>query len=193
MDKGPMSEFVAFSCAKEFGQWLAKNHSVSNGIWVRFFKNCSGVPSVSYDEALDAALCFGWIDGQLKKCDEASWVRKFTPRRPKSVWSKRNREHAERLIKSGQMQAAGLREVEAAKQDGRWKAAYDSASQMVIPDDFLKELSKNEQAEAFFGTLNRANVYAIVWRLQTAKKPETREKRLQTILTMLANGQKFHG
>src|SRR5690349_19777729 len=155
-------EVAAFSSAKEFEQWLAKNHAKSTGIWLRFFKKNAGIPSVSYSEALDAAICFGWIDGQVKKYDEESWLRKFTPRRPKSLWSKKNREHAERLISAGKMQTAGLEEVEAAKQDGRWKAAYDSASKMEIPDDFLKELAKNKRAKAFFETLNRANVYAIV-------------------------------
>ena len=193
MDKGSGGEIAAFSSAKELERWLAKNHAKSTGIWLRFFKKNSGVRSVSYYEALDAAICFGWIDGQLKKYDEESWLRKFTPRRPKSVWSKRNREHAERLIRAGKMQTAGLQEIEAAKQDGRWKAAYDSASKMEIPDDFLKELAKNKRAKAFFETLNRANVYAIVWRLQTAKKPETRQRRLATILAMLAKEQKFHG
>jgi uncharacterized protein YdeI (YjbR/CyaY-like superfamily) len=193
VDKGTVLHVVGFSSAESLEQWLAKNHAKSKGIWLRFYKKGSGVPSVSYAEALDVALCFGWIDGQLKKCDEASWLRKLSPRRPKSVWSKRNREHAERLIRAGQMQPTGLQEVEAAKRDGRWSAAYDSASQMVIPDDFLKELATNKQAEAFFKTLNRANLYAITWRLQTAKKPETRQKRLQAILAMLANGQKFHG
>jgi len=193
MDKGSGGEIAAFSSAEELERWLASNHAKSTGIWLRFFKKNSGVPSVSYSEALDAAICFGWIDGQLKKYDEESWLRKFTPRRPKSVWSKRNREHAERLIRAGKMQTAGLQEVEAAKQDGRWKAAYDSASKMEIPDDFLKELAKNKRAKAFFETLNRANVYAIVWRLQTAKKPETRQRRLATILAMLAKEQKFHG
>jgi uncharacterized protein YdeI (YjbR/CyaY-like superfamily) len=192
MDKGRELKVVAFSSAKKLEQWLAKNHAKSNGIWLRFFKKSSGVASVSYEEALDAALCFGWIDGQLQKCDAQSWLRKFTPRRPKSSWSKRNREHAERLIRAGHMQAAGLAEIEAAQQDGRWDAAYDSPSRMVVPDDFLKELAKNEAAKAFFKTLNKANVFAIAWRLQTAKKPETRHKRLQTILAMLAKGQKFH-
>ena len=192
MDKGSGGEIAAFSSAKELERWLAKNHAKSTGIWLRFFKKNSGVPSVSYHEALDAAICFGWIDGQLKKYDEESWLRKFTPRRPKSVWSKRNREHAERLIRAGKMQTAGLQEVEAAKQDGRWKAAYDSASKMEIPNDFRKELAKNKRAKAFFETLNRANVYAIVWRLQTAKNPETRQRRLATILAMLAKEQKFH-
>ena len=192
MDKGSDGEIAAFSSAKELERWLAKNHAKSTGVWLRFFKKNSGVLSVSYDEALDAALCFGWIDGQVKKYDEESWLRKFTPRRPKSLWSKRNREHAERLIRAGKMQTAGLQEVEAAKQDGRWEAAYDSASKMEIPDDFLKELAKNKRAKAFFDALNRANVYAIIWRLQTAKKPETRQRRLATILAMLAKEQKFH-
>ena len=192
MDKGSVGKTIAFPSAREFEQWLAKNHAESTGIWLRFFKKNSGVLSVSYVEAVDAAICFGWIDGQLKKYDEESWLRKFTPRRPKSVWSKRNRAHAERLIKVGKMRAAGLQEVEAAKEDGRWKAAYDSASEMEIPDDFVKELAKNKRAKAFFETLNRANVYAIVWRLQTAKKPETRQRRLETILAMLSNEQKFH-
>ena len=192
MDKGSVGKTIAFPSAREFEQWLAKNHAESTGIWLRFFKKNSGVLSVSYVEAVDAAICFGWIDGQLKKYDEESWLRKFTPRRPKSVWSKTNRGHAERLIRVGKMRAAGLQEVEAAKEDGRWKAAYDSASEMEIPDDFLKELAKNKRAKAFFETLNRANVYAIVWRLQTAKKPETRQRRLATILAILAKEQKFH-
>jgi uncharacterized protein YdeI (YjbR/CyaY-like superfamily) len=192
MDKGKVGEVIAFSSAEELEKWFAENHTKSNGIWVRFFKKTSDIPSVSYDETLDAALCFGWIDGQLKKYDQVSWLRKFTPRRPKSVWSKRNRGHAERLIEAGKMQEAGLQEVEAARKDGRWEAAYDSPQKMVVPDDFLTELGKNSKAKAFFETLNRANVYAIVWRLQTAKKPETRQKRLKTILAMLAEGQKFH-
>jgi uncharacterized protein YdeI (YjbR/CyaY-like superfamily) len=192
INKRRVGKIAAFESAREFEQWLAKNHAESTGIWLRFFKKNSSVVSVSYDEALDAAICFGWIDGQLKKHDEKSWLRKFTPRRPNSVWSKRNRARAERLITSGKMRAAGLQEVEAAKQNGRWQAAYDSASEMEIPDDFVKELAENKRAKAFFETLNRANVYAIVWRLQTAKKPETRQKRLATILAMLAKEQKFH-
>jgi len=184
---------VAFSSAKQWKQWLAKNHARSNGIWLRLFKRTAAVPTVPYDEALDEAICYGWIDGQLKGYDEESWLRKFTPRRPKSVWSKRNRAHAERLMKAGRMRAAGFKEIEAAKQNGRWKSAYDPASTMVVPDDFLRELAKNKRAKAFFNTLNRANVYAIAWRLQTAKTPETRQKRLITILAMLAKGQMFHG
>jgi uncharacterized protein YdeI (YjbR/CyaY-like superfamily) len=186
------SPVLAFLSSTEWEQWLARNHAISSGIWLRLFKKNSRVPSVSYDEALDSALSFGWIDGQLRAHDQESWLRRFTPRRPKSVWSKRNRGHAERLIMAGKMRPAGLREVEEAKKDGRWDAAYDSARTMVIPDDFLNELAKNPQARAFFQTLSKANVYAIVWRLQTAKKPETRQKRLDTIVAMLSRGETFH-
>ncbi len=184
---------IAFPSAKSWEEWLAKNHNLSSGIWLRFFKKTSGVTSVSYGEALDAALCYGWIDGQIKKYDEKSWLHKFTPRRPRSLWSNRNREHVERLIASGKMQTAGLRKINEAKEDGRWEAAYDSPSKMTVPQDFLEELGKNKQAKAFFATLNKANVYAIAWRLQTAKKPETRQRRLKMMLEMLAKGEKLHG
>jgi uncharacterized protein YdeI (YjbR/CyaY-like superfamily) len=147
---------------------------------------------VTYAEALDEALCFGWIDGQKQKCDEKSWLQKFTPRRPKSLWSKRNRERVAQLIEEGRMTPPGLKQVEAAKEDGRWNDAYDAQSAMTVPHDFLDRLSENEQALAFFGTLSRANIYAIAWRLQTAKRPETREKRMQTILEMLAQGKPLH-
>ena len=147
---------------------------------------------MTYAEALDEALCYGWIDGQLDKYDEKSWLRKFTPRRPKSVWSKRNIAHIDRMTRAGKMKSAGRKEVEAAKADGRWKRAYDSPSAMQIPADFLKALSQDKKAKAFFATLNKANTYAIAWRLQTAKRPETRAKRLQAILAKLKKGEKFH-
>jgi uncharacterized protein YdeI (YjbR/CyaY-like superfamily) len=185
-------DLVAFASDRDAERWFARNHAKSDGVWVRLFKKGSGVPSATYDEALDAALCHGWIDGQLKKHDAKSWLRKFSPRRPKSIWSKRNTEHAERLMRSGKMRASGRREIDAAKKDGRWKAAYDSPSKMVVPNDFLRRLARNRRARAFFETLNRANVYAIAWRLQTAKKPETREKRAQALLDMLARGRKLH-
>jgi uncharacterized protein YdeI (YjbR/CyaY-like superfamily) len=183
---------LAFQAQKDWRRWLAKNHSISNGIWLRFFKKGSGTKSVTYAEALDEALCYGWIDGQLKKFDAESYLQKFTPRRPKSIWSKRNKDHTDRLISLGKMTPAGLREIEAAKTDGRWEQAYDSPSAMQIPQDFLKELSKDKKAKSFFESLNKANTYAIAWRLQTAKKPETREKRMKTILDMLKHGKKFH-
>lgn len=183
---------LPFTTIKELKSWLAKQNASSTGIWIRLFKKKSNITTITYSDALDVALCYGWIDGQKKPYDTESWLQKFTPRRPKSIWSKRNREHIERLEKSGEMKAAGIRQVEAAKADGRWEQAYDSSSTMVVPADFLKELAKNNKAETFFKTLNKANTYAIVWRLQTAKKPETRNKRMMAIIEMLTNGEKFH-
>lgn len=185
-------EIMAFPSAKEWEQWLAKAHASSPGVWLRLFKQGSGVPSVTHAEALAAALCYGWIDGQIKKHDKESWLRKFTPRRAKSIWSKRNRELVDQLVETGRMRPAGLKEVHAAKADGRWDRAYDSPSKMTVPEDFLTALSKNKKARMFFRTLNKANIYAIAWRLQTAKKPETRAKRITAIIAMLANGEAFH-
>ncbi len=182
----------SFKDAAAFGVWLKKNHAKSSGVWIKFFKKNSGVKSIVYSEALDEALCFGWIDSQTKTFDSKAYLQRFTPRRQRSIWSKRNREHVARLLKEGRMQPSGLLEVKAAKADGRWDAAYDSSKNMEIPRDFLKELLKNKKAKKFFDTLNRANTYAIAWRLQTAKKPETREKRLHDILNMLEVGKKFH-
>jgi uncharacterized protein YdeI (YjbR/CyaY-like superfamily) len=182
----------SFASPRAWAKWLAANHAKSKGVWLRFFKKDSGVASVNYAQALDEALCYGWIDGQLKKLDDKSYLQRFTPRRPRSLWSKRNVAKAEQLIKDGRMQPAGLREIQAAKTDGRWTAAYDSPAKMEIPADFLAELSKNPEAHVFFKTLNKANLYAIAWRLQTATKPATRERRLQAILEMLRNGEKWH-
>ena len=181
-----------FKSPAEFRSWLKKNHTDSHGIWLRIFKKGSGEKSISYAEALDQALCYGWIDGQKQAHDAHSWLQKFTPRRPGSGWSKINTTHVERLIKSGQMAPAGLKAVEAAKNDGRWQAAYDSPRNAAPPDDFLRALENDRNAKAFFETLNRANIYSIVYRLQTAKKPETRKRRMKMILEMLARGEKFH-
>lgn len=183
---------LSFVSAQKWEAWLARNHAKPNGIWLRFFKKGSGKKTVTYAEALDEALCYGWIDSQLKKYDEASYLQKFTPRRSKSVWSKLNIQHVERLSKAGKMKPAGLQKVEEAKKDGRWEQAYDSSGKMTVPADFLKQLAKNKKAKAFFETFNKANTYAIAWRLATAKKPETREKRMKAILAMLAKGEKFH-
>jgi uncharacterized protein YdeI (YjbR/CyaY-like superfamily) len=150
------------------------------------------IASVSHAEALAVALCYGWIDGQLKKHDEESWLRKFTPRRPNSIWSKRNCEIVDELLAAGKMKSAGLREVAAAKQDGRWDRAYDSPSKMTVPADFMKKIAGNKKARLFFDTLSKANIYAIAWRLQTAKKPETRERRMKAIIAMLAKSKTFH-
>jgi uncharacterized protein YdeI (YjbR/CyaY-like superfamily) len=183
---------LSFSSQKAWARWLAANHARSDGIWLQFHKKSSGRETVTHAEALDDALCYGWIDGQIRPYDAESWLHKFTPRRARSVWSKRNTEHVARLVTAGKMKAAGLREVEAAKADGRWQKAYHSPRNMSVPRDFLKALSKDEKAQAFFKTLNKANTYAIAWRLETAAKPETREKRLKAILAMLAKGQAFH-
>jgi uncharacterized protein YdeI (YjbR/CyaY-like superfamily) len=183
---------LSFTSPAEWDAWLTENHATSNGVWLKFFKKHSGRKTISYAEALDEALCHGWIDGQVKSYDAVSWLHKFTPRRPKSVWSKINKGHVERLSKLKKMKAAGLAAVEAAKRYGRWQAAYDSPSKASIPNDFLDQLGKNKKAKAFFATLNRTNLYSIAWRLQTAKKPETRARRMKVILEMMAHGKKFH-
>jgi uncharacterized protein YdeI (YjbR/CyaY-like superfamily) len=181
-----------FETAADFRHWLEKNHTKSDGIWLRILKKDPHEKSLTYAESLDQALCYGWIDGQKKPFDELSWLQKFTPRRPKSGWSKINTQHVERLIKAGTMTPAGMKAVEAAKADGRWETAYASFSSASPPADFLKELRKNKKAEAFFKTLNKTNIYSIVYRLETAKKPETREKRMNAILSMLEEGKAFH-
>lgn len=183
---------MPFTTAKAFGVWLQKNHSASPGIWLQFFKKGSGVKTITYAEALDEALCYGWIDSQVKTFDDKSYLQRFGPRKPKSIWSKTNTAHIERLRKAGKLKPAGIAQVEAAKKDGRWKLAYDSSKNMSIPEDFLQNLKKDKKAYAFFKTLNKANVYTICWRLQTAKKPETRQKRMDLILAMLKKGEKFH-
>lgn len=182
-----------FKTAKLWRSWLAKNHKTSQGLWLKMAKKNSGIPSPTYTEALDEALCFGWIDSHKKSLDERFFLQKFSPRRPKSVWSKNNIAHVERLIREKRMTAAGLAQLKAAKTDGRLDRAYDPPSKATIPADFLKELKKDKKAYAFFQTLNRANQFAVSWRLQTAKKPETRAKRMAAILAMMADGKKFHG
>lgn len=182
----------SFKSAAAFREWLTKSHAASAGIWLRIYKKDSGRVSITYAEALDESLCHGWIDGLRKAYDELSFVQRFTPRRPQSKWSKLNTQHAERLIKAGTMMPAGLKVIEAARADGRWQAAYDSPARAKPPDYFLKELEKNKKAKAFFATLNKQNRFAIIYRLQTAVKPETRAKRMAMILVMLSKGEKFH-
>lgn len=157
-----------------------------------FLKKNSEIKTISYAEALEIALCYGWIDSQVKKYDEDSHIQKFSPRRSKSIWSKLNTQRVESLIQAGRMKSAGQKVVDEAKKDGRWVTSYDSPKNATTPEDFLQALAKNKKAQAFFETLNKTNRYAISWRLQTAKKSETREKRVQTILTMLEKGEKFH-
>jgi uncharacterized protein YdeI (YjbR/CyaY-like superfamily) len=190
--KGVDYGIEAFGDRKAFRNWLAKNHLKLGGVWLHFYKKGSGVKTITRSEALDEALCFGWIDGHAKPFDDQSWIQKFTPRRARSKWSKINTEHVARLIEAGAMAPAGMKAVEAAKADGRWQAAYASPSNAETPKDFLEELNKNRRAKAFFATLNRANVYAIVYRLHSAKKAETRVKRMKMILAMLNKGHAFH-
>ena len=181
-----------FASAKAFETWLIKNFNKSNGIWLMLAKKKADKPTVTYAEALDIALCYGWIDSQKNKYDEHYSLQKFGPRTANSIWSKKNIEHTERLIKEGRMQPAGLKAIEAAKANGRWEAAYDAQSTMTIPEDFLKALNTNKKAAAFFKTLNRTNLFSIAFLLQTAKKEETKQKRIKTIIEMLEREEKFH-
>ncbi len=185
-------EILAFKNVADWRNWLDANGAKVDGLWLRLYKKASGIETVSYSEALDQALCYGWIDGQKKSYDEQSFLQKFTPRRKASMWSKRNIEHIARLTEAGLMMPAGTNEVELAKHDGRWAAAYDTPSEMVVPDYFLAELHKHPEAEAFFATLNKANTYAIAWRLQTAKTEATRNCRQEKLLAMLIAGEKLH-
>jgi uncharacterized protein YdeI (YjbR/CyaY-like superfamily) len=181
-----------FTTPKQWAAWLEKNHAASQGLWIRFFRKDSDTPSITHAQALDEALCWGWIDGQAKPHDEQSWLQRFTPRRPRSAWSKRNRDHVARLEREARMQPSGRAQVDAAKADGRWRQAYDSPANSQVPQDFQRALAKNKKAMAFFKTLNRANLYAIGYRLQTAKKPETRQRRLDRIMQMMEEGKTFH-
>ncbi len=183
---------IFFSTPDDFRTWLKKNADNKTEIWVGFYKKNSGKSGMNYDQALDEALCFGWIDGLVKRYNEEAYMQRFTPRRPKSVWSKINTGHIERLIKEGKMTPLGLAAVDAAKKDGRWQQAYDSPSQIKIPEDFLKELDKNKKAKEFFATLNRANIYYIGYNLQSAKKEETRTRRIHKILEKLTKREKFY-
>jgi uncharacterized protein YdeI (YjbR/CyaY-like superfamily) len=183
---------LPFERQKDWAAWLDKNHATSSGVWLKLAKKASGIKSVTYDEALETALCYGWIDGQKKSYDETAWLQKFTPRGARSVWSKINTEKAQRLIESGKMKPAGLKAVESAKQDGRWDAAYASQSKVVIPSDLQAELDRNAKAKAFFETLDSANRYAILHRIHTAKKAETRAKRIEQFVRMLEKKEKIH-
>ena len=177
---------IAFTSAAEFSTWLAQHHATHQGIWLRIYKKASGRPTVTYAEALDIALCHGWIDGQKQRGDEESWLQKFTRRGSRSVWSKVNVGNIARLTSEGRMQPAGVAAVEAAKADGRWENAYHSSSTAEVPADFLQALAKSREAQAFFNTLNKANRYSFLYRLHHAKKPETRTKRIKEFVAKLA-------
>lgn len=184
-------EIVSFESPTDWRRWLGDHVDQKEGIWLRMYKKHSGVPSINYAEALDEALCYGWIDGQVQKMDEQSWLQRFTPRRPRSKWSMKNTKNAERLIAEGRMAEPGLRQIEAAKQDGRWDAAYEGQRKGTVPEDFLAELKRHPRAWEFYQTLNKTNTYAIYYRLHTAKKPETRENRKKMIIAMLEKQQKL--
>jgi uncharacterized protein YdeI (YjbR/CyaY-like superfamily) len=181
-----------FKSQAHWHSWLEKNHENPEGVWVHFGKKGSGAVTVSYDEALETALCFGWIDGQLRTHDEKTFVRKFTPRRARSVWSKVNRAKAERLIESGRMQPAGHRAIERARAGGEWDGAYDSSRTATVSPDFQSALDKSRRAAAFFAKLDSANRYAMLWRIQTARTPEARAKRIAEIVAMLKKKETFH-
>ena len=181
-----------FKSQKEWTTWLSKNHAKSTGVWLQIAKKTGKVKTVTYAEAVEVALCYGWIDGQGKGLDESAWLQKFTPRGPRSIWSKINRTKALELIKSGRMQPAGLAAIERAKQSGQWDAAYDSHRTATVPEDLQAALDQNPKAKAFFATLDSANRYAILLRVQTAKKAETRARRIAQFVNMLANHEKLH-
>ena len=185
-------EIVLFDGAAEFEAWLEENGGDVDGIWLKIAKKGAPVPSVTYDEAVELALCFGWIDSQKRGHDETHFLQRFTPRRPRGRWSKINREKAEALAKTGALRPAGAAEVAAAKDDGRWEAAYEGSRTAKVPDDLQAELDANPKAAAFFADLDSANRYAVIWRLGEAKKPETRARRLAKFVAMLEQGEKLH-
>ncbi len=188
----PEQPIMAFESAKAFEQWLETAHHEHQGIWLRIYKKGSNTPTITYAEAVEVGLCFGWIDGQKNKHDDESWVQKFTKRGHKSVWSKVNVGHIERLTKEGRMRPAGFKTVEEAKADGRWDKAYASSSKAEMPEDFLNALNGNPKAKAFYGTLNKTNLYAIYYRINSLKKAETRVRKIKEFVEMLECGEKLH-
>ena len=190
----PASEREAkrFARPRSWEAWLQKNHRISAGLWMLIAKKGAARKSLAHIEALESALCFGWIDGQRKALDEDFWLQRFTPRRPRSIWSQVNRTRALALIAQGRMKPAGLAEVERAKADGRWDAAYEPASSAQVPPDLQAALDGNAKAKSFFSTLDAANRYAVLWRVHTAKRAETRARRIAKFIEMLAREEKLH-
>ncbi len=188
----PQADALAFETPKDLAGWLAEHHADRGELWVRIYKANSRQRSVTWTDCVVEAIRFGWIDGLKRPGDERSYFQRLTPRRAGSSWSTKNREHADRLIAEGRMTPAGLAHVEAARADGRWDAAYEGSATMVIPQDFLDALAALPETEAFFRTLDRKNLYPIYYRLQTAKRPETRARRMQQILDQLGRGERFH-
>jgi len=191
MPTKPDLPVVSFPDARAFAVWLAKNHG-TRGVWIKIAKKASGIRSIDHAAALEPALCYGWIDGQARRIDDTWYVQKFTPRGARSLWSKINCDKATALIAGGKMMPSGLAEVERAKKDGRWSQAYDSPSRATVPDDLVAALAKNKRAAAFFAGLDSRNRYAILHRVQTAKKPETRARRIADFVTMMAKREKLY-
>lgn len=183
---------LTFLAADEWENWLTQNGDTSTGIWLRLAKKGAAQPTLTYEQALESALCHGWIDGQKQTESEEYWLQRFTRRSAKSIWSKINRDRAEALIAAGRMRPSGMREIERAKADGRWKAAYTSAGNSAVPDDLQSALDANPKASAFFATLNSRNRYAILFRIQNAKKPATRARKIDEFIAMLDRGETIH-
>jgi len=186
---GPIGEFAS---AREWSRWLAANHDSTKELWLRLAKKGAEAKTVTRAEALEVALCYGWIDGQARSEDEEFWLQRFTPRTRRSKWSKINREAAEALIAAGKMKPSGLAAVEAAKTDGRWDAAYASPRNIEVPDDLTRELKKRPAARKLFARLNAQNRYAILYRIHDAKRPETRARRIAKYVDMLDRGETIH-
>lgn len=191
MTATPDLQTLSFASTGAWDAWLEEHHDSADGLWLKIAKKGSGIGTVTYAEALDVALCYGWIDGQKASFDEDHWLQRFTPRRKGSKWSKVNREKAVKLIEAGKMRPTGWREVERAKADGRWDAAYDAQSRATVPEDLRRELDNNPEASAFFATLDSGNRYAILYRIQEAKKPETRSRRIEKYVAMLNEHRKL--
>jgi len=189
---GMTDAILTFATQADWDAWLDSNASDSTGLWLRLAKKGAGSSTVTYPEALDSALCHGWIDGQKRSEGEHHWLQRFTPRTARSIWSKINTAKAEALIAAGRMRPAGLLEVERARQDGRWEAAYASSSTATVPEDLQRALDANTKAQAFFATLNSQNRYAILFRIQNVKKAETRARKIAQYVEMLARGEKLH-
>ena len=188
----PAEPTRTFRTRKEFAAWLEKNHARSTGIWARIARKGGGLKSMTYQEGLEVALCYGWIDALKRPENETAWLQRFVPRRPKSLWSRINREKALALVERGEMRAAGQAEIERAQQDGRWDAAYDSPSRATVPAELETELAKRPRAKKFFESLDRINRYAVTWRIQTATNPVTRARRVEKLVDMLEKGQTIH-
>ena len=181
-----------FDGPKDWAAWLKRHHASSPGVWLRIAKKGTAAPSISHADALELALCHGWIDALSRSDGATHWLKRFTPRSARSIWSKVNRDKALALVAAGRMQPAGLKEIERAQADGRWEAAYDSGSQSKVPPDLQAALDAQPAAKAFFATLDSQNRYAVLFRLQTAKRPETRARRIENFVAMLARGEKLH-